>query len=76
MKVLDKSIDEDWSLIITKRDGVAGKTGLDWLAHRQKNEELQMRREPYQFLNKCDQRLQIFLNRQMELVFVLQVDGY
>lgn len=68
VQILDKLVDQKRTLVVTKRDSIACKTCLSLLM---KISTCQM--GTYQFLDQGDERLQIFLERQMELVAVFQV---
>jgi hypothetical protein len=69
-QVLDKLIDENRTLIVTERDGVAGKARLGLLACR-----LPRFGFTYQLFDQRDERLQVLLECEVELVALLEVDG-
>jgi hypothetical protein len=70
-QVLDKLVDENGTLIVTERDGVAGKARLGLLACRR----LPRFGFTYQLFDQRDERLQVLLECEVELVALLEVDG-
>lgn len=70
-QILDKLIDQQRALVVTKSDGVACKTRL---CNRQRSCAKLGVRFAHQLFHERDEGLQVLLEREVKLVALLQVD--
>ena len=70
MEILDELVDLDRPLVVSKSDGIASQTSLGYFSIG----KLRFVQNTYQFFHKRDQSLKVFLDCEMKLVFVLEID--
>lgn len=74
MDILDELGNLDWAVVVAESDRVPCKTGLTNSAIALCVEMRTVR--TYQFINQGDERLEVLLNGDVEVVLVLEVDGH